>query len=70
MAITSPFSKGMRDSGNHIDSAWMAAPRQTDTPTPIIARPAARPAMPGAKANTSEPATASSSNAASVRRGP
>ncbi len=70
IAITTPLSKGMRDSGNQIDKAWMAAPRQTDTPTPIIRRPAASAAMLVAEANTSAPATATSSNAASVRRGP
>jgi hypothetical protein len=69
-AITRPFTNGSRAGSKYCASALNAAPRQTDTPTPIKRRPSIIAPIPCAVPNTQIPAAANSSVPAVTRRVP
>ena len=69
-AITRPLTSGSRPTGKCCASALNAAPRHTETPTPISSRPTIIVPRLCAAPNTAAPAAANSSMPAVTRRGP
>ncbi len=65
-----PFMAGSRCAGNQRTLALIPDIKHPDTPNPMRARPSARADTLPAAANSKAPAAATTSNAASVRRGP
>jgi hypothetical protein len=68
--MTSPFINGSWAASKCCASALNAAPRQTDTPTPVNSRPSIIMAMLCAAPNTQIPAAANNSVPAVTRREP
>ena len=65
-----PVSEACRSGGNHCEKALNEAIRQAETPSPIRARPMARPPSEADHAKMAAPRAAMTRSRASTRRGP